>query len=80
VPDYGEEVEGVMLNDVKKGSPADEAGLKAGDIIVDIDGIPIRNVQTFTVALYKHKPGDEVKITVERGEEKVELTAKLGSR
>ncbi|MFO0947245.1 MAG: M20/M25/M40 family metallo-hydrolase [Planctomycetota bacterium] len=80
VPDYGEEVEGVLLNDVKKDSPADKAGLKAGDVIVEIDGAPIKNVQGFTVILYQHKPGDSIEITVLRNKERVPLKATLGSR
>lgn len=80
VPDYGEEVEGVLLNDVKKDSPADKAGLKAGDIIVEIDGAPVKNVQGFTVILYQHKPGDTIEVTVERDKERVILKPILGSR
>lgn len=80
VPDYGEEVEGVLLNDIKAGSPAETAGLKPGDVIVDIDGMPIKNVQQFTVALYKHKPGDQIVVTVQRGADKVTATATLGAR
>lgn len=80
VPDYGEDVEGVLLNDIKAGSPAEKGGLKPGDIIVNIAGAPIRNVNGLTLALRKHKPKEVVTITVLRDKKNVELTVTLGSR
>lgn len=80
IPDYGDEVEGVMLNGVREGSPADKGGLKQGDIIVAIAGTPIPNARALTFALYKHKPGETVEITVLRDHQKVNLSVTLGSR
>jgi membrane-associated protease RseP (regulator of RpoE activity) len=83
-PDYGDEVEGVLLNGVRGGSPAAEGGLKAGDVIVSFDGHDIKNVRQYTAVLYAKKPGDKVKIAVLRGEgagkERIELDITLGSR
>jgi hypothetical protein len=77
IPDYAADVEGVLLSGVRPGSPADKAGLKKGDIIMKFGEHAIRNVQDYTVALSEHKPGDEVKIVVKRGNETVTLTAIL---
>lgn len=77
IPDYAAEVEGVMLSGVRPGSPAEKAGLRAGDIIVKFGERSIRNVQEYTIALSEHNPGDVVKIVIKRGEETLTLTATL---
>jgi S1-C subfamily serine protease len=77
IPDYAAEVEGVQLSGVRPGSPAEKAGLKAGDIIIKFGEQSIRNVQEYTVALGQHKPGDTVSIIVKRGAETLTLTATL---
>jgi aminopeptidase YwaD len=79
IPDYAAQVEGVQLSGVRPGSPAEKAGLKAGDIIVKFGGKTIRNVQEYTIALTEHKPGDEVEIVVKRGNETVTLKAILAA-
>jgi len=79
-PDYGDEVEGVLLNGVREGSPADKGGMKSGDIIIELDGQAIKNVRQYTTVLYAHKPGDKVKIVVLRGDEKTTLDVTLGKR
>jgi aminopeptidase YwaD len=80
IPDYAAMVEGVQLNGVREGSPADKAGLKAGDIIIKFGDLTVKSVQDYTVALSGHKPGDVVKIVVQRGTETLTLTATLAAR
>lgn len=80
IPDYAAMVEGVQLNGVREGSPADKAGLKAGDIIIKFGDLTVKSVQDYTVALSGHKPGDVVKIVVKRGNDTVTLTATLAAR
>jgi aminopeptidase YwaD len=77
IPDYASQVEGVQLSGVRPGSPAEKAGLKAGDIIIKFGGRTIRNVQEYTIALTDHKPGDDVEIVVKRGNETVTVKASL---
>ncbi len=83
-PDYGDEVDGVLLNGVRGGSPAEQGGLKAGDVIVEFGGEVIKNVRQYTSALYSHKPGDKVTIVVLRGDdgakERKSLEVTLGTR
>lgn len=80
IPDMGEEVEGVKFSDVREGSPAALAGLKAGDILVDFGGKPIKNLYDFTFALREHKPGDEITVTVLRGKDRLTVPVKLTRR
>lgn len=81
VPDMGgSEKRGLLLTGVRPGSPADVGGLKAGDVIVELDGVVVKDLYSYSDALYAHKPGDVVKIVVLRGTERVELPVTLGRR
>jgi hypothetical protein len=80
IPDMGEEVEGVKFADIRDGSPAAQAGLKAGDILVEFAGKPIKNLYDFTYALRAHKPGEEVQVTVLRGKERLTVSVTLARR
>jgi putative serine protease PepD len=57
------------------GGPAAKAGLRAGDLITEIDGIKISTPEELIVEIRTHDVGDEVTITYIRG--KQSLTAKL---
>ncbi|HXM42355.1 MAG TPA: M28 family peptidase [Bryobacteraceae bacterium] len=80
IPDFGEGVKGVKFADIREGSPAAKAGLKAGDVLVEFDGKPIQNLYDFTYALRAKKPGDEVIVKVMRGSEMVEVKVLLTKR
>ena len=72
IPDFGAaEHGGVKFADVRDGSPAAKAGLKAGDTLTDFGGKKIDNLYDFTYALRAHKPGDKVSVTVLRNGEQV---------
>jgi len=74
IPDYGAEVTGVKLAGTRNGGPAEKAGLKSGDIIVEFGGQKIVNIYDYTYALDAVKIGQPVKIVVLRSAERVELT------
>ncbi|HET6681066.1 MAG TPA: M28 family peptidase [Gemmatimonadaceae bacterium] len=81
IPDMGAgDVKGVRLSGIRTGSPADSAGLREGDVIVEFDGKPIADLYAYTDALYARAPGDTVKILVERDGARVTVTAVLGRR
>jgi membrane-associated protease RseP (regulator of RpoE activity) len=80
IPDFGEGIVGVKFADVREGSPAAKAGLKAGDIMIEFDGKPIQNLYDFTYALRAKKPGDEVKVKVTRDGKPLDATAVLSRR
>ena len=81
IPDMGAaDVVGVRLSGVRAGSPADQGGLKAGDVIVEFDGKPVKDLYAYTEALYARKPGDVVTIVVMRGTERITTKVTLGTR
>jgi Tol biopolymer transport system component len=74
IPDYTQEVKGVKLQGVRGGSPAEKGGLQGGDVIVEFAGQKIANIYDYTYALDAVKIGQPVKVTVERGGKRVEVT------
>jgi hypothetical protein len=77
-PDYAyEKDDGVRIDGVGAGSPAEQCGLRSGDIIVALDGTAIRNIQDYMVLLYSHRAGDEMIVSVRRSDQQLELTAVL---
>ncbi|MFN8572970.1 MAG: M28 family peptidase [Gemmatimonadaceae bacterium] len=81
IPDMGAtDVAGMRISGVRGGSPADAAGMKAGDIIVELGGVPVKDLYSYSDALYSHKPGDVVSIVVKRGSERVTFQVTLGKR
>ena len=71
---------GVKLSDVRPGGPADKAGIRGGDVLVEMAGTRIENLYDMTYALQDHKPGETIDVVVLRGGERVTLRATLGSR
>jgi hypothetical protein len=81
IPDFGEvEGGGLRLSGVREGSPAAQAGIQGGDVVVEFAGKEVLNIYDYTYALRDHAPGDTVIIKVKRDGEIVELTAVLGKR
>lgn len=80
VPDYGYDGEGLKISDITAGSPADKAGLKADDIVIQFADITIKNIYDYTGALGKFKPDDVVDFRVKRGKEVITVAVKLGKR
>jgi len=81
IPDMaGGDAPGLRLTGVRAGSPADIAGLKAGDVIVEFGGKSVKDLFEYSNALYSHKPGDDVSVVVLRGTQRLTLQVKLGKR
>lgn len=80
VPDFTPVERGVLLSGVTDGSPADAAGLEAGDIIIGLGGRELRDLQAFADALRVHGPGDTVEVRILRDGDELALTAVLGRR
>lgn len=74
IPDYSTEVEGLLLSGVIGGGPADEAGLREGDVIVEFAGQTIANIYDYTYALDAIKVGEPVKVVFLRDGERQEVT------
>jgi Zn-dependent M28 family amino/carboxypeptidase len=81
VPDMGaSDVTGLRITSVRAGSPADSAGMRAGDVIVELGGAPVKDLYTYSDALYAHQPGDRVTIVYLRGSERRSVQVTLGRR
>lgn len=76
VPNYADSNDGLKLDGVRPASPAEKAGLQAGDVVIRIAQMSIKNVYDYTAALGELKGGEEVEVVVRRdGQEiKVKLT------
>jgi hypothetical protein len=80
VPDFTPVERGVKLSGVTAGSPADKAGVKAGDIVLAFGEHTVADLQGMTDALNAFKPGDTTTVLVLRGSERLTLNVTLGSR
>ena len=80
IPDFRDDLKGVLFSDVRPDSPAAKAGLQAGDLMVQFDGKPIQNLYDFTYALRAKKPGDVVLVVVKRNDQEVKANVTLEAR
>ena len=80
IPDYASQVDGLKLTGVSEGGPAQKAGLKGGDIIIEFGGKKISNIYDYTYALGDFSPGDIVDVVVMRNGEKKTFKVELGAR
>ncbi|HEU4585811.1 MAG TPA: M28 family peptidase [Gemmatimonadaceae bacterium] len=81
IPDMSAaDVVGVRLMGVTPGSPADKAGVRKGDVVVEFGGMKVKDLYQYTDALRAHKPGDEVEVVVERDGKRLTFAARLGAR
>ncbi|MGX9788584.1 S1C family serine protease [Mycobacterium sp. MMS18-G62] len=55
--------QGIIVRDVMRGGPADQAGVAVGDVITDLDGTPLDSATTLTYVLDRHYPGDVVDLS-----------------
>ena len=71
---------GVQLNDISASLPADMAGIKNGDIVVEFAGIPIRTPGELKSRILRAIPYDTVKVVVMRDGERKEIPVKMGKK
>ena len=71
---------GAMIAEVSPGSPADIAGMKVDDVVIQADGSPVDGQPALVAAIRDKSPGDTIKIDVLRDGERITLTAKLIER
>ncbi len=72
--------EGVLVAGVQRGSPADRAGIKPGDIVIGVDGKPVRDPETLRNLIVAFAPGKQAAFKLRRGKGDVELQVKVGKR
>lgn len=73
-------VPGYRIAEVQPGGPADDAGLRAGDIISRIGGKPVTDESAFVRLLRQYDPGETITLTIERNGQEREVRVKLGRR
>jgi 2-alkenal reductase len=69
---------GVYVTRVTENSPASQAGLQEGDIIIKIGDISIDETHSYVNALFEYKPGDRVTLELLRGNEPMQVNITLG--
>ena len=75
--DYDREA-GVLVNDVEENSPAEEAGIKEGDIIIEFDGKAVSNTGSLIRKVRASDPGDEVDMVIVRKGREKRFTVTIG--
>lgn len=80
VPEYSFEGKGVLLAGTSPGSPAEKAGMLAGDVLVQVGDIAIESMQDFMYALQTYKPGDVVLARFQRDGKTEEVRLTLTTR
>ncbi len=76
----GTKMFGVRLGEILSNRPADIAGVKAGDIVIEFDGIPIRTSEEFLSRVRRALPYSTINLVVMRGNERVEIPVKMGKQ
>ena len=71
---------GGQVVSVVSGGPADQAGLKAGDLITAVNGTTVANPAALAQQIASHQPGDQVTITYTRNGSSSTVQVKLGTR
>lgn len=69
---------GALITEVLPGTPAEEAGLRADDVITAVDRIPINPNHPLSDVIAQYEPGDRVTLTIWRGGQRETLRVRLG--
>jgi len=72
LPDYTFSGNGVRADGISEGRPAQKAGMKPGDVIVQLGEYPVLSVENYMQVLNKFKKGDKTTVKVKRGEQMIE--------
>jgi serine protease Do len=71
---------GVLVDDVVDDSPAEEAGIRRGDVIIEFDGNSVDNPEVLADAVSDRQPGDKVAVKVLRDGKEMSYDIELGKR
>lgn len=77
MPDYVYDGEGMRIDGVTDGKPAQAAGLKKADVIIGLGDVAVKNIQDYMAALGKLNPGEQTTVKIKRGEDILTLPVKL---
>ncbi|HET8648174.1 MAG TPA: PDZ domain-containing protein [Vicinamibacteria bacterium] len=71
------QVRGALVSTVQPGSPADRAGLRRGDLILEMDGRAVNDSNALRNQVSRLRPGTDVALTLWRGGRQRRLTVRL---
>ena len=74
-----ESTSGALITSVQKGSPAEKAGLKEGDVILKVDDQDVRSHEELVSIIHTYKPGDTAVLTIERKGKIMKVQVTFGS-
>lgn len=72
------ESKGIVVVDVEAGSPAAEAGVQPGDIILEIDQYPVKDLKQFNQKIKAYRAGETILMLIKRKGATLYLTLKVG--
>jgi putative serine protease PepD len=73
-------VPGALVGSLAAGGPAQQAGLRAGDVVTAIDGAAVKGSSDLVAAIADHRPGDAIQVTLRRGGQTLTRTVRLGEQ
>jgi putative serine protease PepD len=76
----GTTTSGALIASVAQGGPADDAGLRAGDVVTEIGTTTVKGSNDLVAAIATHTPGEKVQVTVRRGSQTLKETVTLGTQ
>ncbi|MFA5913046.1 MAG: trypsin-like peptidase domain-containing protein, partial [Burkholderiales bacterium] len=71
---------GVLVAGVQRGSPADRAGVKPGDVVLAVDGKPVRDPDSMRNLIVALAPGKQIRLKLKRDQGELELPVTVGKR
>jgi putative serine protease PepD len=71
---------GALIQAVTSGGPADDAGIRAGDVVTAIGNTQIKGTNDLVAAIATHRSGDKVDVTIRRGSQTKKVTVTLGTQ
>jgi S1-C subfamily serine protease len=80
IPDYSDDPQGLRIDGVRAGTPAEKAGVQAGDILTQIGSTKVKNIYDLTAALSTLEPNTVVDLVVLRDGKEVKMKATLTGR
>ena len=80
IPEFNYTGEGVQISGVTPGGAAEEAGLQAGDVLLQYNGTAIGNMQEYSNLLRASAPDDEVQLQIRRNNQLMTVIVTLKSR
>lgn len=72
--------QGAWIIEVIEGSPAEQADLRVGDVVVAVDGSRVAGDRTLSAIILQFEPGDQIELEVRRGQRSIALQVELGRR